>query len=72
MTSLKQAIYTRSATGFIIKYIQADGQFKFFRKTLQTRGKMLNITVHNRQIPEVERYICTIKEYVHAKINTLS
>ena len=34
MTSLKQAIYTRSATGFIIKYIQADGQFKFFRKTL--------------------------------------
>jgi len=32
---------------------------------------MLNTTAQDEHVPEEERYICTIKERVHATINTL-
>jgi len=71
MTSLKQIIYAYSARGFTIKHRLADGHFECLRKSLEHKGIMLNTTARDEHVPEVKRYICTIKERAHATINTL-
>jgi len=71
MTSLKQIINTYNARGLKVKHILADRQFVCLRKTLELQRIMLNVTAQDEHVPEVERYICTIKERAHATINTL-
>jgi len=62
MTSLKQIIDAYNARGFKIKHILADRQFECLRKNLECEGIILNTTALDKHVPEVERYICTIKE----------
>ena len=69
-TLLKQIIVTYNVRGFKVKHILGDGQFKF-RKYLECKGIILNITARDKHVPEVERYIRTTKEKTRATINTL-
>jgi len=71
MTSLKQIIDAYNARGFKIKHILADGQFECLRKNLESEGIMLNTMARDEHVPEVQRYIHTIKERARATINTL-
>jgi hypothetical protein len=48
-----------------------DGQFKPLHGNLATMGVMLNMTSNNEHVPDIERYIRTVKERVRAIYNTL-
>jgi hypothetical protein len=68
MTSLKHIIDTYNARSFRVKHVLVDGQFEWIRKNLEHEGIILNKTAHDKQIPEVERYIHTIKERTQATV----
>ena len=71
MIAIKQVIEAYEARGFHIRYILADGQFEHARKHIEQIGIILNITSRNKHVPEIERYIRTVKERVRAIVNTL-
>jgi len=50
--------------GFHVRNILADGGFECIRNNLANMGISLNISSRNEHVPEVERYIRTIKERV--------
>ena len=60
-----------SLKGKTTKNILADGQFESTRKHIEALGIMLNVTGRDEHVPEIERYIRTVKERVHAIVNTL-
>ena len=51
--------------------ILGDGKFVPLHGELAALGVWLNTSSHNEHVPEVERYICTLKERVRACYNTL-
>ena len=71
MIALKQVIDAYKASGFHIRHILADGQFEHARQHIEQMGIILNITSCDEHVPEVERYIRTVKERVWAIVNTL-
>jgi hypothetical protein len=48
-----------------------DGQFEPLRGDLAEMGIMLNTTSNNEHVPDIECYICTVKEQVRGIYNTL-
>ena len=48
-----------------------DGQFEPICGDLASLGITLNTVANDDHVPEVERYICTLKEQTHAIYNTL-
>ena len=62
MITIKQVIEAYEARGFRIRYILADGQFEHARKHIEQMGIILNITSRDKHVPEIERYIKTVKE----------
>jgi len=71
MTSITQVTWTYKARGFWVCNILVDGAFECIRNGLSEIGIALNIVSRNEQVPEVEPYIRTIKEWVRAIKNTL-
>ena len=71
MVAIKQVVEAYKARGFQIRHILADGQFEHARKHIEQTGIILNITSHDERVPEIERYIRTVKERVWAIVNTL-
>ena len=69
---LKQIINTYHGRRFKIQHILADGLFESTRKHIEPMGIILNITGCNKHVPEIEQYIRTAKERVHAILNTLT
>jgi hypothetical protein len=51
--------------------VLGDGQFDSMRAKIATMGVNLNVAAPSEHVPEVERYIWTIKERACAVINTL-
>ena len=60
--SLRQIFGTYNARGFRIKQILIDGLFQCIRKQIELQGVYVNITRRDENVPEVERYIRTVKE----------
>jgi len=52
--------------GFKIKAILGDGQFQHIQQIIQQKGVILNICSANEHVPEIERYIRTLKERVRS------
>jgi len=48
-----------------------DGQFENTQKHIEQMGIILNVTSHDKHVPEIERFIRTVKERVRAMVNTL-
>jgi len=60
--SIQQIFDTYNARGFRIKQILIDGLFQCIRKQIELQGVYVNITRRDENVPEVERYIRTVKE----------
>ena len=71
MIALKQVFEVYKARGFKICHILADGQFEHARKHIEQMGIMLNVNIRDEHVPEIERFIRTVKERVPAIVNTL-
>jgi hypothetical protein len=48
--------------GFLVRMTHADGEIKVLRGALATAGSGLNVCSHDEHVPEVERFIQTVKE----------
>jgi len=57
--------------GFRVKECHGDGEFESLRADLADAGASLNIAAENEHVPEVERYIRTLKERTRATYNTV-
>jgi len=71
VTSIEQVIQAYQSRGFKIKAILADRQFKHIQQIIEKKGIILNICATNEHVPEVERYIRTVKERVRSIATTL-
>ena len=71
MTSIRQVVRAYDARGFKVRNILGDGRFECFRNALADMGITLNVASRNKHVPEVERYIRTIKERVRAIASVL-
>jgi hypothetical protein len=54
-----------------VKECHGDGEFGPLRAALADPQAHLNVTAENEHVPEVERYICTIKEHTRSTYNTV-
>jgi len=61
MTSILQAVQTYKARDFQVCNILADGAFECIRDRISEIGIALNITSRNEHVPQVKRYIRTVK-----------
>jgi len=64
ITSIEQVMQAYIAWGFKIKAILGDGQFQHIQQDIQQKVVILNICSANEHVPEIERYIRTLKECV--------
>jgi len=62
ITSIEQVIQVYQTRGFKIQAILADRQFQHIQQIIEQKGIRLNICAANEHVPEIERYIRTIKE----------
>jgi len=68
MIALKQVIEAYKARGFHIRHILVDGQFEHARKHIEQMGIILNITSCDEHVPEIERFIRTVKEMGYSQV----
>ena len=54
MIALKQVFEAYKARGFKICHIQADEQFEHARKQIEQMGIMLNVTIWDEHVPEID------------------
>ena len=71
MTSIPQVVRAYHLRGLKICDTLAEAGFECIRNNLADLGISLNVTFRNEHVPEVERYIRTIKERVRAIASTL-
>jgi len=71
VTKTKQVIQAYQTHGFKIKAILADGQFKHIQQIIEQKGIILNTCAANEHVPEIERYIRTVKDRVRSIATTL-
>ena len=62
-------LYTTS--GFLVKVVMADNQFESMRGDIADLGAIINVVSRDKHVPDIERYICTTKELVHATHNII-
>jgi hypothetical protein len=56
--------------GLHLKTVLLDGEFEAMRGKLAEMGMELNCTSRDEHVPEVERYIRTVKERVRFMVNS--
>jgi len=71
MKSLQQVINKYHGRGFKIQHILTDRQFECIRKPMETAGLNVKTTSHDEHVPEMERYIRTMKERIRVTTNIL-
>jgi hypothetical protein len=59
--SIQQIINTYHGCGFRVKHVLGDRQFECIRSHMELQGINLNITGRDEHVPEIERFICTVK-----------
>jgi hypothetical protein len=69
--AIRNVLNTYQERGFKVSHFLMDGQFDSLRYTLSGLGINLNIVARQEHVPEVERYIRTLKERVRSVYNTL-
>ena len=69
--SIQQIIDTYHGRGFKVKHVLGDRQFECIRSHMELQGINLNITGRDEHVPEIERFIRTVKERARAVVNTL-
>jgi hypothetical protein len=57
--------------GFRVKECHGDNEFEPLRGVLADSGSHLNVTSEDEHVPEIERYIRTVKERCRANYNTV-
>jgi hypothetical protein len=67
----QNVLNTYQERGFKVSHFLMDGQFDSLRNTLSGLGINLNIVARQEHVPDVERYIRTLKERVRSVYNTL-
>ena len=70
-TAVKQIRAVYMKRGFRITNVLMDGQFESMRGELSELGITLNTVSNNEHVPEIERYIRTVKERVRCTYNSL-
>ena len=60
-------IYTNR--GFRVKLVMDDNQFESLRGDIADLGANINVVSHDEHVPNIKRYIFTIKEHVRATHN---
>jgi len=68
--SIEQVIQAYQARGFKIQAILADGQFQHIQQIIEQKGIRLNICGANEHVPEIKRYIRTVKERIRSIAET--
>jgi len=71
ITSIEQVTQAYQSRGFKIQAILGDGQFNHIQQLIEEKCIALNIFTANKHIPEVIRYIRTVKERVRSTATTL-
>jgi len=71
VTSIEQLIQGYESRGFKIQTILGDGQFKHIQQIIEGKVISMNICAANKQVPEIERYIRTVKKRVRSTAETL-
>jgi hypothetical protein len=69
--SLARVIMFYKQRGFRVKECHGDGEFESLRGDVADSGAQLNVTSEDEHVPEVERYIRTLKERARAAHNTV-
>jgi hypothetical protein len=64
-----QRIY--ALPGFKVTHGHVNGEFEPMRGDLQATGMALNVVSNDEHVPEIERYIRTVKERIRCVYNTV-
>ena len=70
-SAIVQVYKVYKTRGFNIDTVLMDGQFEVLRGDMADLGMSLNVTSNNEHVPEIERYIRTVKERTRCIYNTL-
>lgn len=70
--ALKKAVDLYKKRGFKIVSVMADNEFEPLRADVTSLGPHLNVVANNEHVPEVERFIRTIKERTRSVYNTVT
>ena len=68
---MKKVRSVYKARGFNVTVVKADRQFESIRPQLADMGMTLNTVAAGEHVPEIERYIRTVKERCRCKFNML-
>jgi hypothetical protein len=71
LQAIRDVIRLYSSRGFRVCIGMMDGEFEPLRADLLGLGISLNIASHGEHVPDIERYIRTLKERVRSTYNTL-
>ena len=71
LASIKPVLSIYRKRSFRVRTFLMDNQFEPMRGTLAEWGVELNIVAANEHVPEIERYICTVKERTRDTYNSL-
>jgi hypothetical protein len=71
VTEIKRLSNIYKETDFTVTIILADGQFENIRNDVLGFGISINITGRVEHVPEVKRYIRTLKDQIRSVYNTL-
>jgi hypothetical protein len=69
--SLIQVMRLYGSRGFLVRMTHADKEFEVLRGRLADAGSGLNVCSNAEHIPEVERFIRTVKERAHCMYNSV-
>ena len=57
--------------GFLVTMTHADGEFEAICGSLAATGSGLNVCSNDEHVPEIERFIRTVKDQVHCMYNSI-
>jgi hypothetical protein len=69
--SLIQVMRVYGSRGFLVKMTHADGEFEVLCGRLADAGSGLNVCSNAEHIPEIKRFIRTVKERAHCMYNSV-
>jgi hypothetical protein len=69
--AIRNVVNIYQGRGFKVSHFLMDGQFNSLRAEISVLGINLNTVACQEHVPEVERYIRTIKERVQSYYNTI-
>lgn len=71
LTAIKQVRKTYKQRGFRITHLLIDGEFESLRADVATLGITVNTVARGEHVPDIERYIRTVKERARCLFHTM-